>query len=186
MKQDLLYQYVLLMPILSTIPEINPGLLQQQVNESNLVKIQQLKWNLPTVMNTNICGALASKLNEISCVAKQNSVEVICLTETWCTSLIPDSAICLEGYNISRRDRKDGRLHGGIICYIKDNIPTYCYPELDIQELDTLWITLRQNKMPRQYIHITLGIIYHPPGSDDRRMCSHIIESLGHIRQKHP
>ena len=56
----------------------------------NLVCVQTNKWNLPTLVNTNVRGELAGKLDEIKVIKDNYGVDVIAITETWCTSSIPD------------------------------------------------------------------------------------------------
>ena len=40
--------------------------------------------------------------------------------------------------------------------------------------------------MPRDHPQVTIGTIYHPPGSDDWAMLNHIDQSLDYIRRQHP
>ena len=40
--------------------------------------------------------------------------------------------------------------------------------------------------MPRYLSHIIIGVIYHPPNSNDFTMVSHIIDSLDDITRDHP
>lgn len=121
------------------------------------------KWQLPTFMNTNITGALAAKLNEISVLCKDNHVDIACITETWCMEHVPDAAVSLNGYISVCRDRQDGRQHGGIPCYIRECIPFHVWEQLDECELETLWLTTRPQCMPREFPCLTVGIVYHPP-----------------------
>ena len=59
-------------------------------NHNNLINVQSNKWDLPTIINTNIRGALASKIDEIKVIKDNYGVDVLAVTETWCTSRIPD------------------------------------------------------------------------------------------------
>ena len=153
---------------------------------NNLIIVPVIRWNLPIVMNTNITGALSNKIPEIKKVCDDFNTDIICITETWCTSLVPDETINISGYTQYRRDRKDGRSHGGIICYIKNHIPVvHEWSELDIKDLETLWITIRPQRMPREYTHITVGIVYHPPKADDWAMSKHITTCVDKILQKY-
>ena len=89
------------------------------VNQNNLTAINLIKWDIPSVLNTNICGGLAAKLDELEVLFCQNSVDVACITETWCRPMmVTDASLTLQGYSFIRQDRDDGRQHGGIICYI--------------------------------------------------------------------
>ena len=76
------------------------------INRSNLVSVpvsRTLVWNFPTILNTNIHGCLAEKLDEIHTVCMQDTVDVACITETWCHKDIPDSSVNMPGYTLYRR-----------------------------------------------------------------------------------
>ena len=78
-------------------------------NYNNLINVHSNKWDLPTIINTNIRGALASKIDEIKVIKDNYGADVLAVTETWCTSRIPDGSLSLPGFNLYRRDRQDGR-----------------------------------------------------------------------------
>jgi len=40
--------------------------------------------------------------------------------------------------------------------------------------------------MPRHLSHIAVGVIYHPPDADSRKMSSHIVSCVDNILQQHP
>ena len=108
------------------------------VNHLNLTTVTVNKWELPTFVNTNIHGGLAAKLDEVSVTLQDNHVDIVCITETWCSNKVPDAAISLADWTTIRRDRQDGRLCGGILCYIRDGIPFHHWKELDCQDLETV------------------------------------------------
>ena len=134
------------------------------------------KWDLPTIINTNIRGALASKIDEIKVIKDNYGVDVLAVTETWCTSRIPDSSLSLPCYH----------QHGGVVCYVRDTIPTKQWTELNQTEFETMWMTIRPPKMPRNHPQITICTVYHPPGADDWTLLNHIDQSVDYVRRHHP
>ena len=63
---------------------------------------------------------LYSKLDEIRYHVKKNfSVDIYGVVETFLNSTVDDSEICIDNYNIIRRDRV-GSGGGGIVLYLKD------------------------------------------------------------------
>ena len=163
------------------------NLCQTGANTNNLVVVPVVKWNLPTVANTNITGALCDKITEIKILCDNFNCDIFCITETWCTTLIPTSVCQIPRYTVHRRDRQDGRSHGGIACYIKENLPVIKeWHELNKQDLETLWITIRPVRMPREFTHITVGVVYHPPKSNDWDMSQHLTDCVDRILQKYP
>ena len=143
-------------------------------------------------MNTNITGGLSGKRDEIQIICNQFFCDILCITETWCTDEVPNNAISLGNDFVSyRRDRKDGRTHGGIICYIKHTIPVIKeWKELDSKNLETLFITTRPKMMPRCFTHITVGVVYHPPSNNnpagDWTMSKHLCDCVDHILKIYP
>jgi hypothetical protein len=91
--------------------------------------------------------------------------DVIALTETWLNSDIDNSEIGIVGYDIFRADRKPTMKGGGILIYVRSNIPavefTYMRSPLSIHE--SLWITISQKNRKRLFI----GVIYRPPRHDN-------------------
>ena len=111
--------------------------------------------------NTNIRGALASKLDEIKITKDDFGMDVLAITETWCTSSIPDRSLTLSGFNIYRRYRQDGRQYGGIACYVRSTIPTKHWTEFNKPDLETLLLTIRHPKMPRDHLQFVQCTIHH-------------------------
>ena len=157
------------------------------INHSNLVNVETIKWDLPVFSFTNIYGGHVDKLDEIKLLCQDHFIDIFGIVETWLTTKVPDQCLSLHGYTTYRRDRKDGRVHGGVCCYVKENLPvTKVWEELDKQDLEILWITIRPHHLPRDFTHITIGVVYHPPGSDDRTMSEHIIHCVDYILQQYP
>jgi hypothetical protein len=142
------------------------------------------KWDLPVILNTNV-RSLLSKTDEVELTLQQNNVAIAGITETWCTSDQPTTVFSIEGYNIVRRDRQEKR-GGGVMCYIKSSIPYKTWPLLDDGH-ETIWITARPCKLPRNFSIIVFGILYHPPGANNRSMTIHIeTTSLDTLLKEHP
>jgi len=77
----------------------------------------------PTVLLSNVCN-LTNKSDDLSVVSEQYYPNIICVTETWLNSNIPDTAVKLGGYNIIRKDRSSG-MDGGVAVYTSCSI-NYC------------------------------------------------------------
>ena len=52
--------------------------------------------------------------------------------------------------------------------------------------METLWLTIYPYKLPREVSCITVGVIYHPPNSNNTELYNHISHCLDHILQVHP
>ena len=86
-------------------------------------------------------------------------------TETWLKESIPDQSIKITGYQLFRRDRKNGS-HGGVCAFIKDSIE--CKTLLDLHDdYEILWLLLRPKRLSRGFSDIVVAVIYHPPTADN-------------------
>ncbi len=161
---------------------------QTGCNPSNLVNLTSA-YEMPTIVNTN-AQSLVCKVDELSVFLKENNVDIACISETWLKDTVPDNAVNIDGFKVERTDRKEV-MGGGVCCFLRYGTPYKVWHDLSDPDLETLWITLRPKRMPRQYSHITIGVVYLPPGctgrpSKEKAMVRHIIHSLDTISRKHP
>ncbi len=106
---------------------------------------------LPTILLANV-QSLDNKLCElrahISYQRETRDCCVICLTETWMSAIVPDSAIELTGFSVHRSDRTKeltGKSRGGGVCFYINNswcnernihsIKSFCSPDLEFHTL---------------------------------------------------
>ena len=54
---------------------------------------------------------------------EEHQIDIIGLTESWSHEGILDGEVSFDGFNLFRRDRSDGRRGGGVMLFVKDNIP---------------------------------------------------------------
>jgi exonuclease III len=132
--------------------------------------------------------SLRNKIDELQHVILLNQIYITVITETWLNTDIPDDTIKITGYMLASVDRrhKNGE---GICVYIKDRI-TYNVVQHDkndkSQEIETLWITIRPQKLPIEISCILLGCIYHPLGGNDWELTKLINSSIDDFLQIHP
>ena len=86
--------------------------------------------------------SLSNKLSDLNFLLESLEYDVICVTETWGTSLIPDS-LFLNGsfYSIVRCDRP-GRYGGGVCIFIKSSLKFKSVTILPIPNIDIVCIDL--------------------------------------------
>ena len=58
------------------------------------------------------------------------------VTKTWPTQNTSDSVVLIIDFTIFRNDRSDGRGDGGMVSYVKSNIPSKMLP--DTERYDTV------------------------------------------------
>ena len=97
---------------------------------------------------------------------------------------IPDEILNIDGYETIRNDRNHKR-GGGVCIFLKQNIPYKRWINLESDKKETLWITIRPSKLPRDITNITIVGVYHPPLSNNHDLKSHIDTGVDSIRSKY-
>ena len=54
------------------------------------------------------------------------------------------------------------------------------------EQFETIWITIRPHRMPRDISNITVIALYHPPQANHRDLKMHLCSGIDHILCKHP
>ena len=84
-----------------------------------------------------------SKIDQLQ--VELSHFDIIAFTETWLSPAIPDEDISLVNYQIPyRKDRPDS--YGGVIVYVKDTIPCKRRQDLEIADLECIWLELKLKK----------------------------------------
>ncbi len=129
---------------------------------------------LPTILLANV-QSLDNKLCKLgACISYHRETRdccIICLTETWMSATVPDSAIELTGFSVHRSDRTKeltGKSRGGGVCFFINNswcdernlhsIKSFCSPDLEFHMLlcQPFWL-------PREFTAIIITAVYIPP-----------------------
>ncbi len=129
---------------------------------------------LPTILLANV-QSLDNKLCKlrarISYQRETRDCCVICLTETWMSAMVPDSAIELTVFSVHRSDRTKeltGKSRGGCVCFYINNswcdernihsIKSFCSPDLEFHML-----LCRPFWLPREFTAVIIKAVYIPP-----------------------
>ena len=98
-------------------------------------------------MNCN-AQSIATKIDDLTVSLNTHNVDIACITESWLSSSVPDSAVNINGYTIVRNDRSQN-IGGGVCLYIKSSLSYKVWADLNDNEIESLWISTRPRKMPR-------------------------------------
>ena len=129
-------------------------------NIMNLKGIPNKKfYQIPSVLSTNV-RSVTNKINELHQVALLNRTDAICVTESWLKPDIPDSSVSLPNYNIFRKDRVSTE-GGGVCIFLNSKFPCNRLPHCEVPDVESLWIQIRPNSLPRSVSSIILCVVYH-------------------------
>ena len=75
---------------------------------------------------------------------------------------------------------------GGVLAYIRENIPYNRLGYLESNDVESLWVLVRDKCMPRQFSHILIVVVYIPPNACDYTTINHIVAGVDDTLRKHP
>ncbi len=152
---------------------------------------------LPTILLANV-QSLDKKFCElrarISYQRETRDCCVICLTETWMSAMVPDSAIELTGFSVHRSDRAKeltGKSRGGGVCFYINNswcnernihsIRSFCSPDLEFHTL-----LCRPFWQPREFTAIIITAVYIPPHANTDQALRELYRNISEQETAHP
>ena len=113
-------------------------------------------------MNCN-AQSIVTKIDDLTVLLKNNHVDIACITESWLSSSVPDSAVNINGYTIVRNDRSLN-IGGGVCFYIRSSLSYKVWADDDEDDdIESLWISIKLRRMPRATPHVIIGGIYICP-----------------------
>ena len=153
--------WLYLLIVLSGDIEINPG--PESVDLSSSCSSCTTNINLSlfeqnfSVVHYNVQSLLA-KVDQLQ--MELSHFDVIALSETWLSPDIKDDKIFFQNYQKPfRKDRPDNT-YGGVIIYVKNNIPCKRRTDLEVDGVESVWLEIRlKNKA------VLLGTFYRAPNS---------------------
>ena len=107
--------------------------------------------------------SVVNKLSELELYLKEETPEIVGISETWLKEDILDREITFEGYRLFRKDRKDvaKTRGGGVAMYVKDSLNPVLIEELNTDDFpETLFC-----KIDCKGQKTLLGVCYRPPDS---------------------
>ena len=106
--------------------------------------------------------------------------DIMCVTESWLTNMLPNSKVYIDNYQPIRLDRVIDKTGGGLICYVKDTLHEFCKVEeslsLSNKDIELQVINITQPK------HRLLSIIqvYQPPNGTCTPCITAICDAIFH------
>ena len=86
--------------------------------------------------------------------------DIISLTETWLNDSVLDDDIMFDQFQVPFRRDRVGDSHGGILVYVKNEIPCKRRVDLELLNIECVWIEI--NIKNRK---ILIGTFYRPPNA---------------------
>ncbi len=119
---------------------------------------------------------------------------IICLTETWMSAMVPESAIELTGFSVHRSDRTKeltGKSRGGGVCFYNNNswcdernlhsIKSFCSSDLEFHTL-----LCRPFWLLREFTAIIVTTVYIPPQANTDQALKELYRNISEQETAHP
>ncbi len=109
---------------------------------------------------------------------------IFCLTETWLTPSVPDTAVTpSDNFSVLRMDRtaEAGKTKGGGVCFMINKKCCSCSPHLEHRS-----IICRPFYLPQEFSSIVVTAVYIPPQADTSLALSKLHDVLSGYINKHP
>ena len=103
---------------------------------------------------------LMCKLDLIKLCIDQQSIDIFGIGETFLDFNIDDSTLQVHHYFLERGDRI-GKVGGGLVCFIKNNLNYKRRYDLEDENIETVWIEL----VFRSSANILICMLYRPPNA---------------------
>ncbi len=127
-------------------------------------------------------------------ISFQRDCNILCLTETWLTPSVPETAVRpSDNFSVLRMDRaaKAGKNKGGGVCFMINK--KWCHPRnISIlsrscsPHLEHLSIICRPFYLPREFSSIVITAVYIPPQADTSLALYKLHDELSGYINKHP
>ena len=102
---------------------------------------------LPNFLISNV-RSITNKIDELSAVVSTNQIDMMCITETWLCSIIPDNALSFANFTVIRNDRTSSS-GGGVCIFINNNIYCQRLENFENPSVESLWLLVRPKRLPR-------------------------------------
>ena len=115
--------------------------------------------------------SLRNKMDLVSFeLADKKLFDCLMFSETWLDNSVSNHEISLDGYQSFRCDRPGNRRGGGVLIYLRDDLPAQVRADLTNEVDECIWIEVTRRKCKPVF----LCCAYRPPDSD----ISQFIEGL--------
>ena len=135
---------------------IDSGSISNDLSDSSIIDLSIFEQNF-SIVHYNI-QSLVGKLDQIQ--IELSHFDVIALSESWLSDNVSTDEILFQNFQRPFRKDRVENSYGGVIIYVKENIPCKRRLDLEIHGLECIWLEIKlKNKT------ILLSLVYRPPNS---------------------
>ena len=143
--------------------------------------------SIPSVIYANI-RSVNNKIDELQAFVSVNDPSIVCLSETWLNSKIPNSACDVTDFTCYGNDRQT-TASGGVCAYVKNMHPCERLQDFEEIEVESIWLKIRPHRLPRGTSSLLVAALHLPPsGSVEQvsKLIAHLQKNTENYLQRHP
>ena len=124
---------------------------------------------------------LIPKFDELKLLFMENpEIHILALSESFLTDINGDTEFQVTGYNIERKDRISKHAGGGLLMFVRNDIPYSRIYDIENNDLESIFIEITY---PRSKPYV-VGLVYRPPSSNQKWIDSFKTQ-IGYISDKY-
>lgn len=163
---------------------------RREEREATLIHlaVQPAHKQVPRLLNVLACNArsLTHKVDELELLLKSKEADIACITETWAHSNIPDELLCLQNFQLFRKDRNsgegEGRGRGGsVACYVHQSLQARRRADLEKDDIECLWVQMHPTRLPSAVSTLIVGTLYHPRKANEKTLQQKTVNYLVNV-----
>ena len=161
--QSCLSTWVIFLILLAGDVELNPGpgstdsiSISGDLSDDSIIDVSIFERNF-SLVHYNI-QSLVGKLDLIQ--TELSHFDVIALSETWLSNNVSTDEILFPNYQRPFRKDRTNNSYGGVIIYVKENIPCKRRSDLEIDGVECIWLEIKLKAKI-----VLLSVFYRPPNS---------------------
>ena len=75
---------------------------------------------------------------------------------------------------------------GGVACYIGNDLMYKRLNDMEVHDLEAMWIKVMPKTMPRKFSCILVACLYYTPKTEYLKIRDHLITNIDTVMRKHP
>ncbi|KAK2186519.1 hypothetical protein NP493_197g01018 [Ridgeia piscesae] len=83
----------------------------------------------------------------------------------------------MQGFCLERKYRGHGRA-GGVACYIRNDLMYKRWNDMEVHDLEVMWIKVMPKKTPRKFSCILVTCLYYTPKTEYLKIRDHLITNI--------
>ena len=123
-------------------------------------------------------------MDELHVTVATHDVSIVYGSEPWFKDRMDSSSLTMQRFCLERKDRGHGRA-GRVACYIRNDLMYKRLNDMEVHDLEVMWIKVMPKKTPRKFSCILVACLYYTPKTEYLKIRDHLITNIDTVMRKH-